>query len=256
MVAERVDRRDGDVLVGGKDRDEVRRRLLVPIGFAGVERGRGGRRVGNVEPLDAVDLGHLAAGGEARRLLARHVIGVLDKDRLVAGLPLLLDEFERAGPDRLGDLLVGVGLGQPLRHHERHVARQLAERVEDQRERGFQLYCKRLVVDRPHLGDRLHQLLAKRVPLAPAFERGDAIGGPYGLAIMPFQAVAQDEAVGQLVVAGSPAIDHLRLRLEILVERKQRVEHQVAEIARDIGGRPDRVDAPQIRLRDKAQGLL
>ena len=106
-----------------------------------------------------------------------------------------------------------------------------------------------------HLADGFHQLLAERVALAPAFERGDAIGGAHRLAVMPFQAVAQDEAVGQLVVADRPAIDHLRLRLEILVEREQRVEDQIAEIAGDIGRRPDRVDAAQIRLRDEAQGL-
>src|SRR5271166_5656007 len=48
-------------------------------------------------------------------------------------------------------------------------------------------------------------------------------------------------------------MDHLRLRLEILIERKQRVEDQIAEIAGDIGGRPNRVDAAQIGLRDEAQ---
>ncbi len=256
MVAERIDSRNDDVLVGGKDRDEVSRRLLVPVCFAGIERRRGGRSVGDVEPLDTVDFCHLAAGGEARRLLARHVIGVLDKNRLVPGFPLFSDEFERTGPDRFRDLLVGVGLGQPLRHHERHIARQLAERIEDQRERRFQLYCESLVVDRLHPADGFHQLLAERVPLAPAFDRSDAIGGTHRLAVMPLQTIAQDEAVGQLIVAGIPAIDHLRLRLEILVEREQRIEHQITEISRDIGCRPDRIDASQIRLRDEPQSLL
>ena len=120
----------------------------------------------------------------------------------------------------------------------------------------FSLIVKVLSSTGVHLADRFHQLLAERVALAPAFDRGDAIGGAHRLAVMPFQAVAQGEAVGQLVVAGRPAIDHLRLRLEVLVEREQRVEDQIAEIARDIGGRPDRVDAAQIGLRNEPQGLL
>src|SRR5260370_20457186 len=73
---------------------------------------------------------------------------------------------------------------------------------------------------------------------------------------MPLQAVAQDAAVGQFIVAGSPAINHLRLRLEILVEREQRIKDQVTEIARDISRRPDRVDASQVRLRNEPQSLL
>ena len=119
----------------------------------------------------------------------------------------------------------------------------------------FRLIVKVLSSTDLHLADGFHQLLAERVALAPAFERGDAIGGADRLSVMPFQAVAQDEAVGQLVVADRPAIDHLRLRLEILVERKQRVEDQIAEIARHISRRPDRIDAAQIGLRDEAQGL-
>src|SRR3984893_6424428 len=214
------------------------------------------RRVGDIAPFDAVGLCHLAAAGEARQLLARHLIRVPDKDRLVAGNPRLLDEFERAGADRLRDLLVSVGLRKPLRHHERHIAGELAERIEDQRERGFQLEREGFVVDGLNLPDDLHQLLAERVPLAPAFERGDAIGGADRLSVVPFQALAQRESIGQLIAAGCPAIDHLRLRLEVLVEREQRVENQIAEIAGDIRRRPDRVDAPEIRLRDEAERLL
>jgi hypothetical protein len=105
------------------------------------------------------------------------------------------------------------------------------------------------------LPDCFDQLLTQRVALTPAFERGDAVGGANGLPVVPFEPVAQNEPIDQLVVAGGPAIDHLRLRLEILVERKERVEDQIPEIAGHIGRRPDRVDAAQISLRDEAQGL-
>src|SRR5207249_4146526 len=94
---------------------------------------------------------------------------------------------------------------------------------------------------------------AKLVALGPALDRGDAIGGADRLAVMPFETVAQCKAVSELVLADTPAFEHLRLRLKVLVERKQRVEDEIAKIARDIGGRPDRVDAPEIGLRDKAQ---
>ena len=125
------------------------RRVLPPIGFAAVERRHLGHRIGDVEPFDPVDLDHLAARGPARRLVARHVIGVLDVDHLVAGLELLLDEFERARADHLGDLLEGVGLGEPLRHDEQRQARHLGEAVDQQRKRLLQLDREALVVVRP-----------------------------------------------------------------------------------------------------------
>ena len=255
-IAERIDGGDDDVGILGEDRDEVDGGLLVPVDFAGVERGRRGRGVGDIEPFDPVDLDHLAAGGKARRLLARHIVGVFDEHRLVAGNPFLLDEFERPGADRLRNLLERVGLGEPLGHHERHVARQFAERVEHQRKRRLERDGEAFLVVRGNRGRRVRQLLAERVALAPALDRGDAIGRPHRLPVMPFEAVAQGELPGQLVVAGCPLVDHLRLRLQVLVEREQGVEDHVAEISGDVRGGPDRVEAAQIRLRDEAQRLL
>src|SRR5207248_10140347 len=43
-------------------------------------------RIGHRDPLDAIDLGHLAAGGPARGFLARHIVLVLLISRLHAGL--------------------------------------------------------------------------------------------------------------------------------------------------------------------------
>ena len=255
LVAERIDGGDDDVLVGGEDRQDVGRRLLVPVDLAAVERRRGGRGVRDIEPLDAVDLGGFAARGKARRLPPRQVFGVFDEHRLAAGDPFRPDEFERPGADCFRDLLVRIGLGEPLRHHERHVARQLAEGGEQQRERRFEFDRKRLVVDRLDRADRLQQFLPERVALAPALDRGDTVGRAHRPPIMPFEAVAQCKGVAELVGALRPAVDHLRLRLEILVEREQRVEDEVAEIACDVGRRPDRIDAAQVGLRDEAQGL-
>jgi hypothetical protein len=45
------------------------------------------------------------------------------------------------------------------------------------------------------------------------------------------------------------------MRRKLRVDCKQRVEYHVAVIAGDVRGRPDRVEHPQIRLRNKAQGF-
>ena len=87
--------------------------------------------VGDREPLDAIDLDDLAAGESRRRLGARLVLVELDVDRLVARLPFVALEHERAGAGEIGDLRVRVGLGDALRHHERHVRRGLAEREDE-----------------------------------------------------------------------------------------------------------------------------
>src|SRR6516164_3097798 len=73
------------------------------------------------------------------------------------------------------------------------------------------------------------------------------------LPIMKFEPVAQSEAVKELVRRDAILTDHLRVRLEFGVERKERIEHHIAVIARDVRRRPYRVENAQIRLRDKAQ---
>src|SRR3546814_15977916 len=47
---------------------------------------------------------------------------------------------------------------------------------------------------------------------------------------------------------------HLRLRLQILVEREQRVVDHIAVVAGDIGRRPDRVDVLEIGVRNDLEG--
>jgi hypothetical protein len=50
---------------------------------------------------------------------------------------------------------------------------------------------------------------------------------------------------------GGP-IDHLRLDLEILVRAEQRVVDEVAVVARDVGGVPNRIKHLQIGFGDEA----
>ena len=206
-------------------------------------------------PFYPIDLDHLAARGPVRRLAARNVVGVFHVDDEVAGLVLFLDEFERPRPDHLGDLLVWVGLGQPLRHDERRQARHLGKAVDQQRERLLQIDREILVVAALHVGDCGGERLAECVARHPAFDRGDAVGPAYRLPVMEFEAVAQRETVVELVRRDLELADHLGLRPELGVDREQRVEHHVAVVAGDVGRRPDRIEHLHIGLRDKAQGL-
>ena len=234
---------------------EIGRRVLPPIVFAAVHRRHLGHRIGDDEPFDPVDFDHLSARGPVRRLAARHVIGVLDINYLVPRLEFFLDEFERARPNHLGYLLVGIGLGEPLRHDERRQARHFGDTVDQQRKRLLQTDREALVVPTLHLVDDSGERLTERIARHPPFERGDAIGAAHRLPIVEFEPVAQREAVEELVRRDAEIADHLRMRLELRVERKQRVEHHVAVVARDVRCRPDRIEHMQIRLGDEPQRL-
>ena len=86
-------------VVGRRDLDDVHLALDQRLG--------GGVGVRNHDPLDPVDLRQLGAREAVRRVGPRLVERVLLVDDLAPRDPLLLHHHERAGPDRLGDLLVG-----------------------------------------------------------------------------------------------------------------------------------------------------
>jgi hypothetical protein len=70
---------------------------------------------------------------------------------------------------------------------------------------------------------------------------------------MPFQAFAQAKRVGDLVVRDAPGLNHLRLDLQVGIQRKQRVVNHVPVIAHDVGRGPYRIDDFQIRVIHHAQ---
>ena len=72
-------------------------------------------------PLDAVDLDDFAAGEGRGRLVARLVSLVLHVDGLIARLPLVPLENERAGTRCVRDLGIGISLRHALGHHEGHI---------------------------------------------------------------------------------------------------------------------------------------
>ena len=254
-TGERVDPSDRDRGVRGEHGDDVERRVLPPVRLAGIERRSLGHRVGDVEPFDAVDLDDLAARRPARRLLARNVVGILDVDDPVPGLELLLDKFERARADHLGNLLERVGVGEPLRHHEQRQARHLAEAVEEQRKRLLEPDREAFLAIRLDLVEHGRERLPVPVARHPALDRGDAVGAAHRRAVMEAEPVAQPELISELVGRNAVVADHLRVRRELGVDREQRVEHHVAVVSRDVCGRPHRIEDAQIRLGDKAQRL-
>ncbi|MNC86852.1 hypothetical protein D3C83_25380 [compost metagenome] len=73
---------------------------------------------------------------------------------------------------------------------------------------------------------------------------------------MEFQPVAQRERVGQLVRAEFPLVHHLRLDLELRIDREERVIDHVAVVARDIRGGRDRIEDAQVGLGNELQYLL
>jgi hypothetical protein len=68
--------------------------------------------------------------------------------------------------------------------------------------------------------------------------------------------VAQRERVRELILAHFVLVHHLRLDLELLVHREQRVVHHVAVIARDVRRGADRIENAQIGLRDELEYFL
>ncbi len=243
--------RDGRVL--GEPGGEVGGRELPVVELAGLERAGRCCGVRHVAPHHAIEVDVLAAGRAAGRLAPRHVVRVARVDHLVARLPLLLDELERSRADRVLHLLVGRQGGQPGGHDERHVARGLAERLQDQAERLLQLEHEALPVRGLQLAGGGEHELAERILLAPADQRGNAVLRGHRRTVVEAEAVAQREAVLHGIAADRVLVDHLRLDLQVGVGGEERVPHQVGVVAREVGARPDGVEDLEVADRDEAQ---
>ena len=101
-------------------------------------------------------------------------------------------------------------------------------------------------------GGVAHQRLTHAVLGTPATQRCDAIRGRHRRTVVPLEAVAQREGVGELVVAHRPCVDHLRLGLVVRIEREQRVPDHVGVVAGDVGGGPDRIERAQVSDRNRS----
>jgi hypothetical protein len=101
-----------------------------------------------------------------------------------------------------------------------------------------------------------HEELAEAILLSPALERLHAVFRHDRLPVVPSQAITQRERVLHAVHRNGGSIDHLRLDPKLLVRAEQGVVHEIAVVARDVGGRPNRIENPEIGLCHEAEGLL
>ena len=170
--------------------EEIERGGLPPVDLARSEGLRRGPRIGHVSPDDLVQIDLLAAGGAARGLVPRHVVGIVHVHGLLARLPLVLRELERARAHELRDLLLGGCGGDPRGHHERDVVRWLPERLEHRSEALGELERERLPVDWRELPRVGHEHPTEAVALSPTLHRLHAIFRLNRLPVMPLEPVA------------------------------------------------------------------
>ena len=256
LRTQRTQELDPDVLVGLQERQQVDLGLLDKVDLAAVQGLNRRLGVRQHHPFDAVDLDDLAAGKAVCRLGPRHVLGVLGEHHLAARDPLVLDKLERPRTDDVGNRLVWVRGGQPLRHDHWHVRVRLGQRIEHQTVRLIQHQAERLVVDRRQLLGEFLDDLAAAVLHPPALQRGDDVLSGDRRSVMELQAVAQHEGVGEAIGADLVVADHLRLRRQVLVEREQRVEDHQREIGSDVGRVDDRIKDLDVGVHHRGDGLL
>ena len=257
--AGRAHRRMGFELDAGRarqHRQEVGQRVLQEVDLARDERGLRGLWVGHPHELDAVDLGDLAARMPRGRFLARDVVVEPDIDRLAARDPFVALEGEGAGADGLLDLLERIHQRFLLAHDEGDAGAALGERVEQEPVWGRQVPREGPRVDRLEPLRLREELPAGAVALAPALQRGDHVARRDGAAVVEAQPLAQGEAVGAAILAHGPALDHLRLRLELVVAREERVvDHHAVDAGDGLRG-PEGIERADIRMHDDFQRLL
>ena len=99
----------------------------------------------------------------------------------------------------------------------------------------------------------LEQLLAHGVDGGPAPDRGHAVLGRHGLAVMPGQAFAQCQRIGLAVLGHVPFFQHLRLQRVVPVHGDQRVVDHVAVPGGDVGRGRVRVGQAQRRMHHRPE---
>ena len=239
-------------VVALQSRDQINRRVLPPVDLVVHQRRHRRRRIRHDRPHHAVEMRHLRPGGKAVRAARRprHIIRIALHHDARARNPLIGLELERPAANHLGNLTVGVGLGDPLRHHRRGVLRQ---RIRQQPERLLQLDLDHLVRRRTHLIHRQRQRLPQRIALVRPRHRSHRIARQNRRAVMELQPVAQRDLPNLAIGRSGGAGRHLRMRRAALVHPIQRVINRQRNVARHIRRRPNRVQRRGIGMRHKAQ---
>ena len=226
------------------------RQLVEQVHLALLQRVDARLQVRDDVPLHAVHQHALAAGIAARRRVDRLVVGVLLEDELRAGVVLGRDEAERPLPVRGAHRRIPRRLEIGRAHDD---AARLGERELDIGERLREGDAEAVVAGRLQRALALEHELDERHLLAGALDRRDHVRARDLLAAVEDEAVAQREIVGELVVRDMLRADHLLLRLEIGVERVERVIHHQPEDRRHRRGGDMRVEDADIGLRHHVQ---
>jgi hypothetical protein len=159
------------------------------------------------------------------------------------------------GADDFLDLLLRRRGRDPRRHHERHIARRLSQRLEHGPEAFGEFKRECLLVNGGYGLRMRHEELAEAILLSPALQRLHAILRHDRLPVVPLEAVTQCEGVLHAIRRDGGPANHLRFDLKALVRAEQGIVNEVAVVARDVGGRPNRVEDFQIGVRHEAKGL-
>ena len=131
-VAKRVIDLDRDIGVIRQNWRQIGRGRFKEIHLAGHQRIHGCGIVREIGPDDLVHQGPFAPGRGRCRLIPRDIILKLGIDDLAAGHPFVGLEHKGARPGVVVDLLERIGCGNPRRHDERHIRRNLADGFQNQ----------------------------------------------------------------------------------------------------------------------------
>ena len=247
---ERIVHRDRHAGRLAQHRAKIDQGHFQPIDLALLQGRRRGCRVRLHDPFNLLEMCHLAARQEVRRLLARHVAVEPRIGRADARHPRVGQEAERSRADGLLDLFGARGFRHPLWHDEASPRRKTVQHLA---ERLLQPDAEAAVVEHVDIMRCRHQGLPERIAGAPASHRHHAVLRPDRFAVMECQPIAQGERPGQPIARYLVPRAHLRPRLALVVEAVQRVEHHVSMDSRDQGGRPDRIERRKAGIRNETQ---
>ena len=242
-----------DALLPAELRDSVMRQLVEQIDLALLQRIDARLQIGDDVPLHAIHQHALAAGIAVRRRIDRLVVRVLLEDELRARVVLGGDEAERAFAVGRAHRPVAGGLQVRGAHDD---AARLGERELDIGEGLRKGDAEALLAGGLERALALEHELDQRHLLARTLDGRDHVRARHLLAAVEHEPVAQREIVGEPVVRHALAAHHLLLRLEIGVERKERVVHHQAEDGRHGRGGDVRVEDADIGLRHDMEDAL
>ena len=199
---------DDDILVALQQRDEVVQRVFPIVLLVVRYRSRGGGAVGDDGPLDAVQLRDAGAGDAVRRAGAGAVGVGPGPGGAAAGVPLVLQEAERAGAGGIDDLLEGVGAGEALGEDEAGRGAGLGQGGGQQGEGLGQAEAEAAVVERVECQGQAGEGLTQAVAGHPAADAGDAVIAADGFVVVEAEAFAEGEGPFQAVGVLDAALGH------------------------------------------------